>query len=475
MLWAEDFLFNIQQAERLLEHYVEEFLSVVHLVSWSDATINTCFQIGLNDDKLFNLITPEDCRKPVAEFINHVLALCHSEFFVDVEDSHLPPICKHAAAPAHHQPASSTCGSNEPTPSGPPSLTPVLHHSSHILSPEPAASALTPAAPAASSRTPATPLRSGSATNGNMASQIFIKDYVDSYGLLSPPSPLVPSSSPKPPLIPSIPPEPVLPPEPELRPARPPEAELPPARPPEPAPPPVPPERPPEPAPPERPPEPAPPERPPVSAFPKPGLPVLSWAGKALSSPKKILGGGYSTDQPWLPGRYTRPWLPDLPDPPWLPGRYTRPWLPELPDRHGHMDYVLGHGSPHSPILHGFIDSVLRYGSASSLIRPGGVPPIPPVSAPHEPPGRPPSLPSVFVTARVAPWGGGGFSLCCPYFVFLVGLSPTPSINLYTIPKISIADDDPKDNPTQKMNRQSQEEVAGRPSLCGNITCWREE
>ncbi|KAL0150360.1 hypothetical protein M9458_054362 [Cirrhinus mrigala] len=362
MLWAEDFLFNIQQAERPLEHYVEEFLSVVHLVSWSDATVNACFQMGLNDDKLFNLITPDDCRKPVAEFINHVLALCHSEFFVDVEDSHLPPICKHAAAPAHHQPASSTCRSNEPAPSGPPSLTPVLHHSSHILSPEPAASALTPAAPAASSRTPAalaastrtpaapatssqtppaasswtpaTPLRSGSATNGNMASQIFIKDYVDSYGLLSPVSPLVPSSSSKPPLIPSLPPEPVLPPEPELRPARPPEAELPPEpelapgcppeaelsparppepappeRPPEPAPPPAPPERPPEPAPPERPPEPvsplapperpperppepAPPERPPVSTSPKPDPPVLSWAGKVLSFPKKILGGG---------------------------------------------------------------------------------------------------------------------------------------------------------------------------------------
>ncbi|KAL0153574.1 hypothetical protein M9458_051188 [Cirrhinus mrigala] len=201
-----------------------------------------------------------------------------------------PPICKHAAAPAHHQPASSTCRSNEPAPSGPPSLSPVLHNSSLVLSPE----------PAASSRTPAAPPRSGLSAK-NMASQIYNKDYVDLYELLSsvsllvpsssPPSPLVPSSSPKPPLIPSIPPEPELhparPPEPELPPARPPEAALPPARPPEAAPPPAPPECPPEPAPP-----PAPPERPPVSASPKPGLPVLSLAGKALSFPKKILGGG---------------------------------------------------------------------------------------------------------------------------------------------------------------------------------------
>ncbi|KAL0203391.1 hypothetical protein M9458_001409 [Cirrhinus mrigala] len=160
MLWAEEFLFNIQQAERPLERYVEEFLSVVHLVSWSDATINVCFQMGLNDDKLFSLITPDDCRKPVAEFINLVLALCHSEFLVDVEDYHLPPICKHVAAPANHQPAFSMCRSNELAPSGPPSLTPVLHNSSLVLSPEPVVSSRTPAVPAASARTPAAPAAS---------------------------------------------------------------------------------------------------------------------------------------------------------------------------------------------------------------------------------------------------------------------------------------------------------------------------
>ncbi|KAL0195075.1 hypothetical protein M9458_008647, partial [Cirrhinus mrigala] len=91
MFWAEEFLWNIQQAERPLEHYVEEFLSVVHLVSWSDAMINACFCIGLNDAKLFRSITPDDCRRPVAEFINFVLALCNSNYYVDVEDSNLPP------------------------------------------------------------------------------------------------------------------------------------------------------------------------------------------------------------------------------------------------------------------------------------------------------------------------------------------------------------------------------------------------
>ncbi|KAL0151702.1 hypothetical protein M9458_053001 [Cirrhinus mrigala] len=77
MFWAEEFLFNIQQADRPLEEYVEEFLSILNLM-------------GLNDDQLFCSVTPDDCRKPVAEFINYVLALCNSNFYVDVEDSNLP-------------------------------------------------------------------------------------------------------------------------------------------------------------------------------------------------------------------------------------------------------------------------------------------------------------------------------------------------------------------------------------------------
>ncbi|KAL0172253.1 hypothetical protein M9458_032564, partial [Cirrhinus mrigala] len=327
---------NIQQAERPLEQYVEKFLSVVHLVSWSNAMINTCFQMGLNDDKLFCSITPDDCRKPVAEFINYVLALCNSNFYVDVEDSNLPPICKHATAPARHQPASSTCCSNELTPSGPPSLTTVLQSSSLILSPEPGlrpTGSQTPAA--ASSRTPATALRSSKPatvprsglTADIMASHLCHMDTMDQFGILSPSFLLVPSSPPssllvlssppKSPLVLSSPPESERPPEP-----------APPERPPVPAPP----ERPPEPAPPKRPPEPAPPERPPVPAPPKPGPPVHSWAANTLISPKKIFWGGYPPDPPWPSGLYTWPWLPDLPDPTWSHGLFTPLWLPELPD-----------------------------------------------------------------------------------------------------------------------------------------------
>ncbi|KAL0157414.1 hypothetical protein M9458_048660, partial [Cirrhinus mrigala] len=62
--------------------------------------------------------------KPVAEFINQVLTLSQ----------------KHVAAPAHHQPASSTCRPDRPAPSGLPALPPVRYSSSLIVSPEIAAS-----------------------------------------------------------------------------------------------------------------------------------------------------------------------------------------------------------------------------------------------------------------------------------------------------------------------------------------------
>ncbi|KAL0161264.1 hypothetical protein M9458_044989, partial [Cirrhinus mrigala] len=274
MFWAEEFLMNIQQVERPLEQYVEEFLSVFHLVGWSDAMINECFQMGLYDDKLFCSITPDDCRKPVAEFINHVLALCHSNYYVDVKDSNLSPIWEYAAAPAHHQPASSTCCSNELTPSSPPSLTPVLQSSSLILSPEPAVSSRTPAAarlqtPAlASSRTPATPPRSG------LPAAITHVDYFLLCLRWSRRALLCHRWS-----------RPALP---SLHWSRP---------------------------------------------FLQSAVQSLSFPQSALQSLSFLnFGGGCPPDPPWPPGLYARPWLPKPPDPPWPHGLCARPWLSELPD-----------------------------------------------------------------------------------------------------------------------------------------------
>ncbi len=70
MKWAEDFILNIQQDGRPLERYVEEFLSVVHLVSWSDHMVNACFRMGLDDDSLFRFLSTDDCYRPVVNFIN---------------------------------------------------------------------------------------------------------------------------------------------------------------------------------------------------------------------------------------------------------------------------------------------------------------------------------------------------------------------------------------------------------------------
>ncbi|KAL0147009.1 hypothetical protein M9458_057533 [Cirrhinus mrigala] len=156
MFWAEDFFFNIQQANKPLEQYVEEF----------------------------ERFTP-------ADFINHVLALNNSKFYFDMEDSNPPPIRKHADAPAHHQPASL-----------PPFLPRFLQ-----------SSRAPPSSSAQNSSQPAAPPRSGPLAS-NMASHICHKDVMDQFGLLfpfPPTSPLVLSSPPEPERRPEHPPEPAPP------------------------------------------------------------------------------------------------------------------------------------------------------------------------------------------------------------------------------------------------------------------------
>ncbi|KAL0182517.1 hypothetical protein M9458_021892, partial [Cirrhinus mrigala] len=171
-------------------------------------------------------------------------------------------------------------------------------------------------------------------------------------------------------------PPPARPPEPEPPPARPPESAPPPERPSEPVPPPV---------PPARPPEPAPPEHPPALVPTKPGLPVLSRVGYALSPPEKILGG-YSPD---------RPWLPEPPDPPWPYGLCARPWLHELPD---------------PPWSFKLLDPPWRRNPTPSCV------------CPAQPPGRPPSHPDVksYGAGRALGEGGVMSDLCVPFGLFCV-------------------------------------------------------
>ncbi len=91
--------------------------------------------MGLKEDSLFCRITPDNCSRPVADFLNYVLKLMNSKFFVDVEDPYPPPIRKPADAPAHHKPAPSTCSTNELDSSVPLDFPQRILSSTIILSP----------------------------------------------------------------------------------------------------------------------------------------------------------------------------------------------------------------------------------------------------------------------------------------------------------------------------------------------------
>ncbi|KAL0179892.1 hypothetical protein M9458_025334, partial [Cirrhinus mrigala] len=221
-------------------------------VRWSNPMINACFWIGLKDDYLFRVLTPDDWRRPVANFINYVLDLSNSKFFVAVEDPNPLPIRKHVVAPSHHKPVPSTCVSNDPVPSVPPAFPQVLRSSSLILSPEQMSAF--PESPAKMAASPESPAKMEVVNIMDMALPLeFIATILSSSSPESPTSPTSPldvSSPPSSPtslLVPSSPPKsptsPLVPSSSLVH------------------------------APPERPPEPAPPERPP-----EPALPELLWA-----------------------------------------------------------------------------------------------------------------------------------------------------------------------------------------------------
>ncbi|KAL1255445.1 hypothetical protein QQF64_013506 [Cirrhinus molitorella] len=128
--WAEDYIMDMQQGDEPLEQYVEDFLSMLDQVRCSDSMINACFQMGLKDYRLFQILTPGVCHKSIADFLNYILDLSGSKFLVDVENSHSPPIRKHVLATSHHQPDSSACLSNE---SGP--FIQILSSKSSVISP----------------------------------------------------------------------------------------------------------------------------------------------------------------------------------------------------------------------------------------------------------------------------------------------------------------------------------------------------
>ncbi|KAL0179752.1 hypothetical protein M9458_025194 [Cirrhinus mrigala] len=267
----EDKLWGLQQAGRRLELYVEEFLELANQLSWHDAALGACFQLGL-DHETIRCDFPV-CDYPLIELINLVLYLNGSNFEEIKEDSKsrcpAPSETRHVV-PAHlpHQ------GSDRlPSPKYPGSIL----STALILSPELATS---PESLAKMASLPESPAKMAASPMAKME----VMDIMDKVlpleftaPILSPSSPLVPSSPPESPtslLVPSNPPVPVVP------------------------------------------------ERPPDELSALPWLPELSptpWSPKL-------------PDPPWLPELSDPPWHPELPDPPWLPELSPPAWSPELPD-----------------------------------------------------------------------------------------------------------------------------------------------
>ncbi|KAL0153010.1 hypothetical protein M9458_051680 [Cirrhinus mrigala] len=205
MFWAEEILMNIQQAERPLEQYVEEFLSVIHLRNLSTMSLLFVIPISMSMWKIL-IFPPSVNTRP--------LQLTTSVLHVLLQQAHsLQSSLTHPNSPEllpHPQPQ---------TPAASSSRTPA------------AASSRTPTTAPCSSK-PATAPRSGFMAS-NMASHIYHKNIMDQFGLLSPLSLLVPSSPPLSLLVPSRPPKSLLVPSSRPEPERPPERRPEPERPPE--------------------------------------------------------------------------------------------------------------------------------------------------------------------------------------------------------------------------------------------------
>ncbi len=126
MTAAEDQLWCLRQGGRPLERFVGEFLELSNRVSWHDAALGACFQLGL-DETTIHCDLPT-CDFPLIELINLVLYLNGSELEVEevMDLPHPAPPENNRASPAHPTPGSSTYPANGFDHTNPPSTIPVL-------------------------------------------------------------------------------------------------------------------------------------------------------------------------------------------------------------------------------------------------------------------------------------------------------------------------------------------------------------
>ncbi len=179
MTTAEDELWELRQGGWGLERYVEEFLELSNRVSWHDASLGTCFHLGLND-KTIRCELPTGSY-PLIELINLVLFLNGSDREVETvpKSCHPAPAGTSSASPAHPMPRTSAYLSN---------------CSPHL--PDSEDSPSSPLVPSSSSSSPLVPSSSSSSPlvlSSSSSSPLVLP----SSSSLVPPSssPLVPSSS----------------------------------------------------------------------------------------------------------------------------------------------------------------------------------------------------------------------------------------------------------------------------------------
>ncbi len=140
MLTAEDKLWELRQVGRKLQRYVEDFLKIVHQLSWPDAALGACFLLGLDSDTIRCELTVSDF--PLIALIHLILYLNGYNFEVEElkegfqsccpdpsEARHVPP-----AHPMLRTPTYRAHGPNRlPSPNHPHTLL----SSTIVLSPEP--------------------------------------------------------------------------------------------------------------------------------------------------------------------------------------------------------------------------------------------------------------------------------------------------------------------------------------------------
>ncbi|ROL53100.1 hypothetical protein DPX16_8042 [Anabarilius grahami] len=171
-LTADERLCRLRQSGRPLERYVEEFLEVSYLVSWTDACLNAVFLMGLDKDVI--RYNEPACNFSLVDSLNIILLLNGSNFEVDkIHKNQSPcpaPSAAYRASPAHLTPEPCTYRFNGPAYAWPPVATkpsapaaaepsgPAYSWPPVAVKPSaPAAAAAEPSAPAAAAAEPSAP------------------------------------------------------------------------------------------------------------------------------------------------------------------------------------------------------------------------------------------------------------------------------------------------------------------------------